>query len=237
MRSLELDRLISEEFDIAYSGRPRKALIIATTPRTGSNLLCSELWRRGRVGAPWEYFSRKFVVPPLSKRLKSRTRATYVEALLRYRTGLNGTFSIKVFHDDLCIFRNELLDSLDGAEIHYVFLIRKSLSNQVDSLMRARRTREWAITSERHAGEINFQSDKETERQYFAMKISEQNFRWRSHFSEMSVKPLTLTYEDMRFPEDLERIEILLGVQNEPISFIDTPKFLKQTPGESSIFT
>jgi LPS sulfotransferase NodH len=237
MKNPDLDRLISSEFDLPYAGLPSKALIIATTPRTGSNLLCSELWRRGRVGAPWEYFNRSFVVPQLSRRLGCRTRPTYIASLIKQRTGRNGVFSVKLFYEDFQFYRDDLLRYLVGAKIYYVHLVRNSLDDQVNSFIRARRTQMWASTGDQ-ASPVNIDRslDSPVERYHVAKGLLEQHTKWLSHFERSDVKPMTIVYERMKFPIDLERIESLLGVQQDEGAPVETPRLLKQTAGSSNVF-
>ena len=45
------------DFDLSASPAPPRSYVIASTPRTGSTLLCRGLWDTGLVGAPKEYFN------------------------------------------------------------------------------------------------------------------------------------------------------------------------------------
>jgi LPS sulfotransferase NodH len=226
-----LDHLLGEAMDFRVSTATRVILFIAATPRSGSNFLCSELWRRGSLGAPWEYFNRKFVVRTLSRRIGARDRASYIEKVAKLRTGSNGVFALKIFYYDYLVFEADLLNFFQGKEVRYVHLIRSSLDDQVNSLIVARKTNVWAKTSlgTTAASPIQAKPDNEAIRAQLLQSVVDQNAAWSKYFADRSLSPLVLKYEELAFPESAEKVESLMDIKSRPSNVEGIPYFFKQS--------
>src|SRR5262245_50946008 len=77
------------------SGTARRALVICTTPRTGSRLLCDTVWRTKLAGKPDEYFSPE-LRRELSRSASAAGDAAYLREVVSRATTPNGILSIKV---------------------------------------------------------------------------------------------------------------------------------------------
>lgn len=56
-RAMLLDPRNGQAYDLPPTARPRRMYVVASTPRTGSTLLCRSLWDTGLAGAPKEYLN------------------------------------------------------------------------------------------------------------------------------------------------------------------------------------
>ncbi len=81
-------------------GPPARSILICTHPRSGSTLLSETMAFAGGMGCPLEYFHRNFI-SSMAARWRFTDAAGLVAALHRHRTDPGGTFSAKLFWDDL----------------------------------------------------------------------------------------------------------------------------------------
>src|SRR5262245_60646267 len=72
-----LNPFLDPALDLAHEGPPRLVYIVAATPRSGSTLLCRELWSTGLLGAPYEYLNAE---------------SAMLELVLRFQTASLGEF-------------------------------------------------------------------------------------------------------------------------------------------------
>ncbi|MCW3848245.1 Stf0 family sulfotransferase [Sphingomonas sp. LB-2] len=91
-------------------GPPRRTLLIATHPRSGSSLLGEALYFAGGLGCPLEYFHRGFL-PGLAGRWGTHGLREQIAAVHRHRTDPSGTLSVKIFWRDV----EDLAAELDPA--------------------------------------------------------------------------------------------------------------------------
>jgi len=138
-----------------FQGR-RRRYIVASTPRTGSTLLCRALWDTGRVGAPKEYCNpmqlRDWAVragsqthrllqgPLVGLAGRGWSRARLDEHLKRVealRTGPTGWFGMKVHRHHW--------ERWGGFEAEvFLRIVRQDRVAQAVSWARARQTNRWA---------------------------------------------------------------------------------------------
>ena len=83
-----------------WEGKPRRAILICSHPRSGSTLLGEALYSAGDLGCPLEYLHRGFR-PKLAEAWGQDSLPGYVAQLHRRRTGPDGTLSIKLFWQDV----------------------------------------------------------------------------------------------------------------------------------------
>jgi len=148
------------------AGAPvRRRLLVASTPRTGSTLLCRMLWATGRAAAPKEYLNPVALrdwswrrAGPLHRRLleaiprdgvpawaaaRARSpafRRTHLAEVVGARTDASGLFAIKVHAHHA---RRWWADA-GLAEAVVVRLHREDTVGQAISWARARATNRWA---------------------------------------------------------------------------------------------
>ncbi len=212
-----LDPRNGPEWDLAPFDGPRVRYLVASTPRTGSTLLCRALWDTGRVGAPKEYCN------PMQLRDWSLRRGSRSARLLRgplvglagrgwgrgrldqhlahvesLRTGPSGHFGMKVHRHHF-----DRWGSLEAQVV--VRIVREDRVAQAVSWARARQTNRWA----------DFQSEQLRPRysrrliQACLRDIASAEAAWERDFPQAPV----VTYEQLL--EDLSgvtsRVVALLG--------------------------
>jgi LPS sulfotransferase NodH len=200
----------------APGGVARRKVVLCSSPRTGSYLLC-EAMRRAGVGVPHEYFNpptmrvlaRRWslrmperVKPPAWWRLgRARNLAAledYLTALTRIRTR-NAIFATKLQHWQY----ERLLDNATGAAFlsgaRYLYLYREDLLGQAISFRLAEATGKWGIdgvatTSAKRANDL---LDAAALDRAIAMIRAEEK-GWKRFFARESIRPRVLSYEALR---------------------------------------
>ena len=139
----------TEAFDLPEVHGTVRPYVVASTPRSGSTLLCSRLWSTGLAGAPKEYFNpvhrRDF-----GARWPVEDARGYGRLLRRHRTTANGRFGCKLHLGQLHALEEEApLDEVLGAAPAFVRIVRADRVAQAISWARVRQTGQW--TSEQPA--------------------------------------------------------------------------------------
>lgn len=100
--------LTSRERDYAaWSGPPRRTIVICTLPRSGSTLLGEAMYFAGGLGCPLEYLHAGFR-PRFEEIWGTPSLPDLVSALWRNRTDPSGTLSIKLMWRDVVELANEV---------------------------------------------------------------------------------------------------------------------------------
>lgn len=93
--------LATERHDYpAWSGLPRRSILVCSHPRSGSTLLGEVLHFTGELGCPLEYFHVGFR-PGFQQRWGVADFEAYAAAVRRWRTAPNGVLSVKLFWPDV----------------------------------------------------------------------------------------------------------------------------------------
>lgn len=151
------------EFDFpAWDGLPKVVFLLASTPRSGSNMLVRGLWQTGIAGAPEEYLTRDFMLdfldrfgsvrPDLSNKrawsdgLKVPTCSLqeYVDRLFQIRTSPNGVFGLKLHASHFSLdhlMSHDLSEVIPAKKI--VRIRRRDMIRQAISLIVASETDQW----------------------------------------------------------------------------------------------
>ena len=191
----------------------RRTLVVASSPRTGSTLLCRALWETGQLGAPKEYLNpmqlrdwsarsgsrahtllRGPLVPLAGRRPWSDQRLrTRLDLLRRHRTGHNGWFSLKIHHHHYRRFFEaaERDPSAFLGPLTWVHIQRQDRVAQAVSWVRAKQTGRW-IAEQRGFGRAHY-SHRAISRALHAIDAQEQ--AWARILEPYS--PLHLCYEDV----------------------------------------
>ncbi len=202
-------------FDLPAPDAPARTYVVATTPRSGSTLLCRALWETGRVGAPKEYLNPtqlrdwrarfaplpgRLAVAGLRGPLVALTPALgFDEAALRAhldlvrarRTGPTGWFGLKVHHHHkLRWVGDRPLEALLGP-VTWIRLRREDRLGQAISWVRARQT--WRWTAERRPWAPARYDEAAITRALASLAAADA--AWDADLAASS--PLALTYEEL----------------------------------------
>lgn len=228
--------LLDPRNDAAYDLPPAqggRCYLVASTPRTGSTLLCRSLWDTGRVGAPKEYLNPMQVrdwelrAGRLGSRIRhgalwgplvglagrgywpdSRLRA-YLDRVRQRRTGASGWFGLKLHHHhfERWFTRAGRAPSDFLGPITWVHLRRDDRLAQAVSWARALQTGRWA--SHQRALLPPLYRRALVDRCLAAIDRSE--LAWARWFDQQGVSPLRLTYEDALDGSGVRKVLALLG--------------------------
>lgn len=179
--------------DIPNPGTPSRFYMIASVPRSGSNLLCDILTQTGYAGAPLEYVGG-------AKISRSRERwgelsiPDYLREVMKVRTSPNGVFGIKVQFDQLKHLTSRGLVAEDlFPGLTYIRVRRGDMIRQAISLVRAGQTKQW-----------NSLRRPRTRPDYNAgaiyrgwQRLVKWEAGWDAFFAERGVEPLTIYYEQL----------------------------------------
>lgn len=141
------DDFINSKFDIRCGARTSDVLLILSTPRSGSTVLCDLLYRNG-VCLAHEYFQPYDYMPLLAKRWDCigdgfLDEATFVQKLLQLRTLSNGWLGINLHGQHLEIF-SRFETYFPSLRTHYVHLVRRDTIAQAVSFEIAMQTGRWS---------------------------------------------------------------------------------------------
>jgi trehalose 2-sulfotransferase len=194
------------------------ALLVCTTPRSGSWLLSDLLERTGRIGMAQEYFHVNYVAALAQEyRLASQViTGGYISEITRRAQSEGRIFSsklhwlqinqlvdaLRVIHPDLAAEQKtapELIDaSWPGAR--YLYLTRRDKARQAISLFRALRTDVWW----ERAGEPGEpkQGEPEPIPDYLVIRWLEddlawQDAQWRRYFEVFGLAAFAVVYEEL----------------------------------------
>ncbi len=178
--------------------------VIATTGRTGSNLLVRLLKNNG-LGDPSEFFNQK--LHGFRRAAEDGTSCEqWLEKMRRERT-VNGVFGVKIIayqpvimrpfmempvQEDFDVLRTLLPDA------KYIFLWREDVDRQAISFFRAKTTNEWLITKDHLGKEKRTPPPLDVEFVEQDIKyINTFNEKWRTFFDKYGIDPYCVTYETL----------------------------------------
>jgi len=187
----ELDR---PEWDRSRPQRPVRRVVICSTPRSGSYLLCRQMVNAG-LGIPTEYLR-----PETRRVLRSRWGTGipgdvgYLEAVEEHRTAGNGVFAAKLQWrqcEQHPVSRERWLARADLL----VFLFREDVAAQAVSWQISLATGLWSFdqTRGRPDPQVSLEPSHVTHR--LAALLSRENERWSALLSELGRPMLTVRYE------------------------------------------
>jgi trehalose 2-sulfotransferase len=220
---------------------PSATYIIASTPRSGSTLLCDGLFMTGVAGRPTETLAPHFRAFWLEQwnMPEDSGFGEYFQAALDYGTTPNGVFGTKVHWEHLPALARELAvegrpdqaltAAFPGAA--YVRLIRNDLRAQALSLFRATVTDQWC----RWEGQPLSPSDRlvldaDVVHRLEATIIG-QRTAWDEFFAANRITPLTVEYEalDADYRGQVARVLSFLGLDAGVAYAIPGTRLLRQS--------
>lgn len=166
------------------------AYLIATTPRTGSSLLCDLLEACG-AGSPWEYFSRWH-----EGNLEDQTLEDYWEYIVEHHSGA------KVFGEHLDSFPG-LRASWDRlfSGVQIIHLEREDKLLQAVSAAMTHQTQRWH-SDQPLKGTVDVVYDPEAIGKWLD-RIFAGEAAWEDLFERKGIEPYRMTYEGL--VSDMER--------------------------------
>jgi trehalose 2-sulfotransferase len=220
--------------------RPGLRYIVASSPRTGSYLLCEGLETTGIAGRPTEVFSPEFHYV-----WKGRWRlpddcsfATYFRAALRHGTTSNGVYGVKIhwMHvPRLAAWTGVAGDVLEhlfpGAR--FVHITRRDQRAQALSYFRALATNEWwrieGVPNTQKNGHVpvfDAAAVLALERQ-----LQVQDQAWTTYFRARNSVPLTVEYEALaaNYRGEVARVLDHLGLDATAAAAIPAPRLVCQS--------
>lgn len=199
------------DFDFeVHEAWPQSTYVIASTPRSGSNLLQRALWRTGRAGAPEGYFAEAYV-EDYARRWPAILSTggemqdgvdlfRYRLELFRHRTTPNGVFGIKLYgsHLDVLTARGVPLEDL-FSDAKYMWMRRRDRVAQAVSYALADQTGIWILDGEwlpdkPPSGQPHYDYEAILHR---LRGIANEESQWLKYVAAKGVSPMTIWYEDL----------------------------------------
>jgi len=237
----------SEAFD-RPANRVCARIIICSTPRTGSYLLCRAMIHAG-IGIPHEYFNllnagiigTRYGLGTITGddlRTDGAKRRAYIAALLEHRTA-NGVFAVKIQRAEFRLYfdNHKAVDLFKGA--HFIYLYREDLVAQAVSFHMSLLTGRWGVddvVTTRPAINRNFFDNSGI--MAIMDELVTQDSEWRLFFAKNGIKPLFFSYEGIRrdLSDALRRIVTSFGldVPSENSNYTEPQTTEYRGPGEPS---
>jgi LPS sulfotransferase NodH len=235
-------QLLGPEDDIDASVPVERSYVIATTPRSGSNLLCDHLVSTGVLGMPTEYLEMNVAAAYLAERWNVSNLGEYLKALHEHRTGHNGVFANKMHWRQVATMAKQIGVAPPGGELtiehhiasmqllfpgaSYVYLRRADLAGQSVSLFKAFATGQWSSYWDAQAPPPAYDFE-EILRHYRSLVWEEAS--WNRYFELAGVSPLRLEYgEVVSDPQAVaQAVADHVGVAD-PLPTLGSPELRKQ---------
>jgi trehalose 2-sulfotransferase len=194
--SIPTNDFVNVQYDTDHGVPTSDALVILSTPRSGSTLLC-ELLRLNDVCLPHEYFQPAQYLPLFAHRWEcvqagALDELRYVTKLRRHRTFLNGWLGINLHGSHLAHFVR-MAHGFSGVRLHYVHLLRRDVIAQAVSYHIASETAQWSS---------EFTSSKSSEYDFLKiqkrlLRVQAQNLLIAAYLAGRCAPATTLYYEDL----------------------------------------
>jgi LPS sulfotransferase NodH len=213
-----------------------RTYIVASTPRSGSSLLCEGLESTGIAGRPAEVFAPDFREQwfDIWALEASAPFSEYIAAARRYGTGRNGVYGMKIQYMHLEVLANWaaersecVLEKLFGSAL-FVNLVRRDRRAQSLSWFRALRTNQWfrkGIAPALPAPDLDPRAVLELQ-----AHLEWQQSGWEAFFKRKSVCHLTVEYEALadNYRGEISRVLAFLGLDSRAAEFVPSPSLRRQ---------
>lgn len=188
--------LVNEIYDTKEKVHTTDIIVIFSTPRSGSTLLC-DLLMKNNICLAHEYFQPYQYMPILAKRWQciwndELNIAEYVRSLCDKRTLANGWLGINLHGTHIEIFQR-LSDYFPPCNFHYIHLVRKDLLGQAISYVIAQQTGKWSSYYP-SVNEPKYDFDAINRR---LKDIAEANLLIESYLSTQEIDCQKVFYEDL----------------------------------------
>jgi LPS sulfotransferase NodH len=183
-------------------------VVIATSPRSGSFMLCRLMINAG-LGVPHEYFNplhfrimgKRLGVDDLDgpdlAQIPPSAYNVFLDKLMARRS-LNGVFAAKLQYWEYACFLSNVAGARLFSDAHVIYLHREDVLRQAISLHFARMTGRWgfddAVTTAPHPTPdlLDFEAIDRALGDVLA-----EDYHWRQLFARNGIKPLTISYEKL----------------------------------------
>jgi trehalose 2-sulfotransferase len=196
--------------DIADAPAPRRTLIIASTPRSGSHMLGHALAATGRMGVPYEYCHRANLTE-WQKRMHCDDPRSALQEIMRRRTTPNGIFAIKVHYSQTDILGGPEALLAAFPDPHIVHIRRADVLRQAISFSIAMQTGVWINEQEPVSGTVRYDARGIST---CLRDIATQNAAWTTAIRASGRPAITLEYDAVceNLPATLRRIAAFIGI-------------------------
>lgn len=220
------------KFDHEFVGSPAptRSLVVCSSPRSGSSLLCEYLCLSGRAGAPTEFFDDEQMAR-FAALWGTRGLDEYVAALLARKTSPNGVFATKLhFGQFTAVLAQRRLEELFPG-VQYVWMTRRDRVRQALSFARALQTQQWASM---HKVQAPATYDRALVERMLA-RVAQEDDGWRAWFERHGITPLRVEYEELvEAPRRvLERVLATVGEDARELERLPEPTLQRQADDES----
>ncbi|MDU8927464.1 Stf0 family sulfotransferase [Alisedimentitalea sp. MJ-SS2] len=214
--------------------RPPKSILICTTPRSGSTLLCSLLLSSGVAGNPESWFRHEDRAAYAEEwKVDRNDFPAFLAAAIRQGRGANQTFACRLMYDT----QQELLKELQSAfgphtdpellahafgQADFVFLERSNKVAQAISYYRAASGGLWHRNADGSILEATSALNSEPpEYDYDAintyLNIVKTDARlWRDWFTLHDIAPIKINYEDLSQNPEGAATDLLTRLERSP---------------------
>lgn len=210
---------------------PTRVVIIASSPRSGSTMLCHTLAATGALGPTGELLANgplarsalRMGVPrlPLRARVHQRRQRhlaswypfdeesmrKYLLMIARRRQGDDGSFGVKIMGEQFANHMQRLGISTDvwGVPVLWIYLRRRDRVAQAVSLAKALQTGQFASTSVR-TGDAHYDSNLIRS----CIDSAARSYSvWEEHFKTHGITPIDVWYEELSAEPNFEIRRIL----------------------------
>ncbi|MCG9126633.1 sulfotransferase [Candidatus Poribacteria bacterium] len=230
---------------------PKISYLICATPRCGGYLLFESLENTGLAGIPGEYFwdDKKW-----GEKWGATDYTDFLNKVVEKGTTPNGVFGTKLMwgYFDRFISKvrqtpqfmnsemtsNEVLNTL-YPNLHFIWIMRRDKVRQAISLWKGLQTVVWW----KRIGDPEPKLDKEPEYNYeaidyLAQEIMFHEAAWQEYFSQYSITPFTVIYEDLvlKYEETAFNVMDWLGIDYPDNLKFGERRLLKQADEISEIW-
>lgn len=204
------------KYDLPARTKTRKNVLVCSSPRSGSTLLCNLLAGTNVVGQPTEYFNLPLVQGFFQHRFQASDTRDYILQLQQLRTSPNGVFACKLhYFQYVQMFGDRALQDY-FANVKYIYLYRKDTVAQAVSWAKAILSGEYSTVCA-EGKELPYE-EAAIRRCY--LDIYWENNGWKCYFDRWSIRPLVLQYEQVAedFGAALDKVLSFLEVEK-PANF------------------
>ena len=191
-----------------FPDEPR-VLIIATSMRSGSNLLAGLLYQTGRFGVPAEYLTAESL-QGWTERLGTKSASELLRELSGYRTTPNGVFAAKVHFQQLECLGGfaKLMETFPSAR--FVFLYRRDILAQAVSMAIALQSDQW-VKHEKARDQQPVYDEAQID--HCLRKVVLESSSWKYLLAANGFPWMELAYEDLvaRKADAIQRVAELMG--------------------------
>jgi LPS sulfotransferase NodH len=216
------------KFDHVFEGSPAPTVSFAVCalPRSGSSVLCELLTNTGLAGAPTEFFDLE-QMEEFKRIWNVDTLDGYLDALLSKKTSPNGVFGFKALYGQFAQAFSDRDVRAVFPNLHFIHVSRRDRLRQAVSFARAMQTEKWAFDHPVPPRTPVFDPDQIRDMLEW---IDRDERGWERFFTEHSISPLRVVYEDYvgAMEETVARIAAFLGITFEEGFRVEPPTLRKQ---------